>query len=144
MADLDYNDTMYIDQFHDGLNMEVQRQLALLDERPHNITNYVNKSIALDNRLFNFHTLRTHNNTIGNSGTPILATPARTSPLCLTPHLWNSMRPADLEERIEWRKKKEGETMNVSTAEKQDTSQLAARTRNPIPQGEHTKQPKQR
>jgi hypothetical protein len=24
MADLDYNDAMYIDQFHDGLNMEVQ------------------------------------------------------------------------------------------------------------------------
>jgi hypothetical protein len=61
MADLDYNDAMYIDQFHDGLNMEVQRQLALLDERPHNITDYVNKSIALDNRLFNFRTLRTRN-----------------------------------------------------------------------------------
>jgi hypothetical protein len=61
MADLDYNDAMYIDQFHDGLNMEVQRQLALLDERPRNITDYVNKSIALDNRLFNFRTLRTRN-----------------------------------------------------------------------------------
>jgi hypothetical protein len=24
MADLDYNDAMYIDQFYDGLNMEVQ------------------------------------------------------------------------------------------------------------------------
>jgi hypothetical protein len=52
---------MYIDQCHDGLNMEVQQQLALLDARPTNITNYVNKSIALDNRLFNFCTLRTWN-----------------------------------------------------------------------------------
>jgi hypothetical protein len=52
---------MYIDQFHDGLNMEVQRQLVLLDARPTNITNYINKSIALDNRLFNFHTLQTQN-----------------------------------------------------------------------------------
>jgi hypothetical protein len=61
MADLNYNDALYIDQFHDGLNLEVQRQLALLDERPANITDYVNKSIALDNRLFNFRTLRTRN-----------------------------------------------------------------------------------
>jgi hypothetical protein len=61
IADLDYNDAMYIDQFHDGLNMEVQWQLALLDERPRNITDYVNKSITLDNRLFNFRTLRTRN-----------------------------------------------------------------------------------
>jgi hypothetical protein len=58
---LNYNDALYIDQFHDGLNLEVQRQLALLDERPTNITDYVNKSITLDNRLFNFRTLRTRN-----------------------------------------------------------------------------------
>jgi hypothetical protein len=60
MGDLDYNDAIYIDQFHDRLNIEVQRQLPLLDERPH-ITDYVNKSIALNNRLFNFRTLRTRN-----------------------------------------------------------------------------------
>jgi hypothetical protein len=32
-----------------------------LDERPHNITDYVNKSIALNNRLFNFRALQTPN-----------------------------------------------------------------------------------
>jgi hypothetical protein len=61
MADLNYNDALYIDQFHDGLNLEVQPQLTLLDERPANITDYVNKSIALDNPLFDFRTLRTQN-----------------------------------------------------------------------------------
>jgi hypothetical protein len=61
MANLDYNNAMYIDQFHDRLNMEVQWQLTLLDERPRDITNYVNKSITLNNRLFNFHTLQTRN-----------------------------------------------------------------------------------
>jgi hypothetical protein len=49
MADLVYNNAMYIDQFHDGLNMEVQQQLALLDARPTNITDYINKSITLNN-----------------------------------------------------------------------------------------------
>jgi hypothetical protein len=57
-ADLDYNDMMYIDQFNDGLNTNVQRQLALLDSRPDNMTDFANKAIALDNRLFNFRTLR--------------------------------------------------------------------------------------
>jgi hypothetical protein len=58
-ADLDYNDAMYIDQFNDGLNTDVQRQLALLDSRPDNMTDFANKAIALDNQLFNFRTLRT-------------------------------------------------------------------------------------
>jgi hypothetical protein len=31
-SDLKYNDKTYIDQFSDGLNTDVQRQLALLDE----------------------------------------------------------------------------------------------------------------
>jgi hypothetical protein len=31
MADLDYNDPLYIDQFNNGLHIDVQRQLALLD-----------------------------------------------------------------------------------------------------------------
>jgi hypothetical protein len=30
-SDLKYNDETYIDQFSDGLNTDVQRQLALLD-----------------------------------------------------------------------------------------------------------------
>jgi hypothetical protein len=59
MADLDYNDLLYIDQFNDGLHIDVQRQLALLDTRPETIIDFANKAIALDNRLFNFRTLRT-------------------------------------------------------------------------------------
>jgi hypothetical protein len=40
---------MYIDQFNNGLNTDVQRQLALLDSRPDNMTDFANKAIALDN-----------------------------------------------------------------------------------------------
>jgi hypothetical protein len=58
-ADLNYNYAMYIDQFNDGLNTDVQRQLALHDSHPDNMTDFANKAIALDNRLFNFRTLRT-------------------------------------------------------------------------------------
>jgi hypothetical protein len=61
MADLDYNDPLYINQFNDGLHIDVQRQLALLDTRPETMINFANKAIALDNRLFNFRTLRTRN-----------------------------------------------------------------------------------
>jgi hypothetical protein len=57
-ADLHYNDAMYIYQFNDGLNTDVQRQLALLNCGPDNMTDFANKAIALDNRLFNFRTLR--------------------------------------------------------------------------------------
>jgi hypothetical protein len=52
---------MYIDQFNNGLHINVQRQLALLNTRPTTMTEFVNKAIALDNRLFNFHILRTRN-----------------------------------------------------------------------------------
>jgi hypothetical protein len=45
-ADLDYNDAMYIDQFQDGLHLDVQRQLALLDEKPTEITEFANKAIG--------------------------------------------------------------------------------------------------
>lgn len=58
-ADLDYNDAMYIDQFNDGLHIDVQRQLALLDTKPTTMIEFANRAIALDNRLFNFRTLRT-------------------------------------------------------------------------------------
>jgi hypothetical protein len=57
-ADLHYNDAIYIDQFNDRLNTDAQRQLALLNSRPDNMTDFANKAIALDNRLFNFNTLR--------------------------------------------------------------------------------------
>jgi hypothetical protein len=49
IADLDYNDPLYIDQFNDGLHIDVQRQLALLDTRPKTIIDFANKAIALDN-----------------------------------------------------------------------------------------------
>jgi hypothetical protein len=61
IADLDYNDPLYIDQFNDGLHIDVQRQLALLDTRPETMIDFANKAITLDNRLFNFRTLRTRN-----------------------------------------------------------------------------------
>jgi hypothetical protein len=60
-ADLDYNDAMYIDQFNDRLHIDVQRQLTLLDTRPTTMIEFANRAIALDNRLFNFCTLRTRN-----------------------------------------------------------------------------------
>jgi hypothetical protein len=60
-ADLDYNDAMYIDQFNDGLHIDVQWQLAMLDTRPTTMIEFANKAVALDNRLFNFRTLRTRN-----------------------------------------------------------------------------------
>jgi hypothetical protein len=63
VADLDYNNPLYIDQFNDGLHLDVQRQLTLLDTRPTTMTDFANKAIALDNRLFNFHTLRPQNET---------------------------------------------------------------------------------
>jgi hypothetical protein len=59
MADLDYNDSMYIDQFNDGLHIDVQRQLALLETWPTTMIDFANRAIVLDNRLFNFRTLRT-------------------------------------------------------------------------------------
>jgi hypothetical protein len=61
MADLDYNDPLYINQFNDSLHIDVQRQLALLDTRPETIIDFANKAIALNNCLFNFQTLRTRN-----------------------------------------------------------------------------------
>jgi hypothetical protein len=60
-ADLDYNNAMYIDQFNDGLHIDVQWHLALLDTRPTTMMEFANRAIALDNRLFNVRTLRTRN-----------------------------------------------------------------------------------
>jgi hypothetical protein len=48
-ADLNYNNTMYIDQFNDTLNTDIQRQLALLNSHPNNMIDFANKAIALDN-----------------------------------------------------------------------------------------------
>jgi hypothetical protein len=60
-ADLNYNNAMYIDQFNDGVHIDVQWQLALLDTRPTTMIQFANKAIALDNRLFNLCILRTRN-----------------------------------------------------------------------------------
>jgi hypothetical protein len=57
MADLDYNDPLYIDQFNNGLYIDVQRQLALLDTRLETMIDFANKAIAVNNRLFNIRTL---------------------------------------------------------------------------------------
>jgi hypothetical protein len=60
-ADLDYNHAMYIDQFNNGLHIDIQWQLALLNTRPTTMIEFANRAIALDNRLCNFHTLQTRN-----------------------------------------------------------------------------------
>jgi hypothetical protein len=49
MVDLDYNDSRYIDQFHHGVHIDVQRQLALLETRPTTMLDFANRAIALDN-----------------------------------------------------------------------------------------------
>jgi hypothetical protein len=59
MADLDYNNSIYIDQCNDGLHIDIQRLLALLETKPTTMIDFANRAIALDNRLFNFRTLRT-------------------------------------------------------------------------------------
>jgi hypothetical protein len=50
MADLDYNDSMYINQFNNGLHIDIQRQLALLETKPTTMIDFANRAIALDNR----------------------------------------------------------------------------------------------
>jgi len=54
IADLNYGQPEYIDQFKKGLHHEVRRQLALRETLPDTIIELANQVIALDNRLFNF------------------------------------------------------------------------------------------
>jgi len=54
IADLNYGQPEYIDQFKLGLHHEVRRQLALRDDLPDTVIELANQVIALDNRLFNF------------------------------------------------------------------------------------------
>jgi hypothetical protein len=49
MADLDYDNPLYIDQFNDSLHIDIQRQLALLDTTPKTMIDFTNKAIALNN-----------------------------------------------------------------------------------------------
>jgi hypothetical protein len=54
MADLDYNDAIYIDQFNDRWYIDVQWQLTLLNTKLMTMIEFANSVIALDNWLFNF------------------------------------------------------------------------------------------
>jgi len=54
IADLNYGQPEYIDQFKRGLHHEVRKQLALMETLPDTIIELANQVIALDNRLFNF------------------------------------------------------------------------------------------
>ena len=54
IADLNYGQPEYIDQFKRGLHHEVRKQLALMETLPDTVIELANQVIALDNRLFNF------------------------------------------------------------------------------------------
>jgi len=54
IADLNYGQPEYIDQFKRGLHHKVRKQLALMETLPDTIIELANQVIALDNRLFNF------------------------------------------------------------------------------------------
>jgi Retrotransposon gag protein/Zinc knuckle len=62
IADLDYNDSAYIDKFDGGLPERTQTQLAMLPTRPTTITEYANKAIEIDNRLYNIRARHTKGN----------------------------------------------------------------------------------
>jgi hypothetical protein len=62
IADLDYNDSAYIDKFDAGLPERTQTQMAMLPEQPTTIVNYANKAIEIDNRLYNIRARHTKGN----------------------------------------------------------------------------------
>jgi hypothetical protein len=68
IADLDYNDSAYIDRFDAGLPERTQTQMAMLPERPTTIVNYANKAIEIDNRLYNIRARHTKGNPRYGSG----------------------------------------------------------------------------
>jgi len=59
IADLDYNDSAYIDKFDAGLPERTQTQLAMLPTKPETITEYANKAIEIDNKLYNIRARHT-------------------------------------------------------------------------------------
>ena len=73
IADLDYNDSAYIDKFDAGLPERTQTQLAMLPVKPETITEYANKAIEIDNKLYNIRARHTR-------GAP------RAGPMHILPH----------------------------------------------------------
>jgi len=59
IADLDYNDSAYIDKFNAGLPKRTQTQLALLPTKPETIVEYANKAIKIDNKRYNIRARHT-------------------------------------------------------------------------------------
>jgi hypothetical protein len=59
IADLDYNDSAYIDKFDAGLPERTQTQLAMLPTKPATMTEYANKAIEIDNKLYNIRARHT-------------------------------------------------------------------------------------
>ena len=59
IADLDYNNSAYIDKFDAGLSERTQTQLAMLPTKPTTITEYANKAIEIHNKLYNIHVQHT-------------------------------------------------------------------------------------
>jgi len=59
VADLDYNDSAYINRFDAGLPERTQTQLAMLPTKPTTIIEYANKAIEIDNKLYNIRARHT-------------------------------------------------------------------------------------
>jgi len=73
IADLDNNDSTYIDKFDAGLPERTQTQLAMLPTKPTTMTAYANRAIEIDNKLYNIHARHTKE-------------PPRTGPSHILPH----------------------------------------------------------
>jgi len=73
IADLDYNDSAYIDKFDAGLPERTQTQLAMVPAKPTTITEYANRAIEIDNKLYNIRARHTKG-------------PPRTGPSHILPH----------------------------------------------------------
>jgi len=73
IANLDYNDSAYIDKFDAGLPERTQTQLAMLPVKPGTITEYANKAIEIDNKLYNIRARHTKG-------------PPRAGPMYILPH----------------------------------------------------------
>ena len=79
IADLNYNDTTYMNKFNVGLPERTQTQLAMLPVKPETITEYANKTIEIDNKLYNIRVRHTKG-------------PPWAGPMHILPHGDNSKR----------------------------------------------------
>jgi len=52
IADLDYNDSAYINKFNASLPERTQTLLAMLPTKPTTITEYANRAMKIDNKLY--------------------------------------------------------------------------------------------